>query len=195
MSGAGFIIDRYIPFMKGPVGRISVHIAIPGPVTPAISAAFYQAEEETLIVHLTHEEVRSRFFSALESESLTLQCDKAGRLICIQIAKPRRLWIRERGIDAAPAPPVDLRFLDFRTQVPEPEYLCDSNRERVLLRWGNVYRADRYRLGDNVTVFVVGGNTLAGIYIDTIREDRAGKRLSIWRRLVAEGKSADGSTP
>lgn len=155
------------------------------PVTPAISAAFYQAEEEALGVPLLYESQRARFHSALDSESLSLQCDKAGRLIYIQVRKPRRLWIGEHGISAVPSPPIDLRFLDFRCRIPEPEFFCDATKESLLIKFGDVHSADSFQVGDNVYAYVADDLTLRGLYIDLINEDRAGKKLAAWRKLVA----------
>lgn len=155
------------------------------PVTPAISAAFYQAEEESLGVPLLYESHRTRFHSALDSETVSLQCDKAGQLIFLQVRKPRRLWIGESGISAIPSPSIDLRFLDFRCRIPEPEYFCDAKKESLLIKFGDVHSADSYQLGDNIYAYIADDLTLRGLYVDMISEDRAGKKLAAWRKLIA----------
>ncbi|MBN4076230.1 hypothetical protein JYT16_00780 [Gemmatimonas aurantiaca] len=155
------------------------------PITPAISAAFYQAEEEALGVSLLYDSRRARFHSALDSESVSLQCDKSGRLIFLQVRKPRRLWIGEHGISAIPSPALDLRFLDFRCRIPEPQLFCDAKKESLLIKFGDVHSADSFQLGDNVYAYIGADMCLRGLYVDLINEDRAGKKLAVWRKLIA----------
>ncbi len=170
------------------VTEIKVHIA-GFPVTPGISGAFYQAEEEALSAPIIHENPRPRFHSALDSEGVSLQCDNQGRLIFVQVRKPRRLWIGAKGVSAAPSPAADIRFLDFRCQIPEPEYLCDQQKDSLLVKFGDVSASDSFRIGDNVLALVYQRRILRGIYIDCLQPDRAGKALAKWRRLVAGGSS------
>ena len=170
------------------VERISLRLA-GHPVTPAISAAFYQAEEEALSVPIIYDNPRPRFFSALDSESLSLQCDNSGRLIFVQVKKPRRLWIGDHGISAAPSPPADIRFLDFRCRIPEPEFLSDAKKQRLLIRFSPVHSSSSYQIGDNVFLYMNAEAELTGMYIDLVNSDRAGKKMSQWKRLVAEGSS------
>ncbi|HSG98794.1 MAG TPA: hypothetical protein VLB27_02005 [candidate division Zixibacteria bacterium] len=167
------------------VERIAVRVA-GYPVTPGVSAAFYQAEEEALSVPVYYETGRTAFFSALDSDSLSLQCDRSGRLSFIHVRKPRRLWVGEHGIAAAPSPAADIRFLDFRCRIPEPEFLCSPRRDKLLIRFGPVHSADSFQIGDNVFCYLAERAKLRGLYIDTIREDRAGAALAAWRRLILE---------
>ncbi|MFQ5607768.1 MAG: hypothetical protein ACE5GA_07455 [Candidatus Zixiibacteriota bacterium] len=159
------------------------------PLTPGISAAFYQAEEESLEVPIIYDNPRPRFFSALDSESLSLQCDNSGRLIFVHVKKPRRLWLGEGGISHVPSPPADIRFLDFRSRIGEPEFLCDAKKSKLLLRFAPVHSSSSYQVGDNVFLYMSAGSKLTGLYIDLVNQDRAGKKLADWKRLVAEGSS------
>lgn len=176
------------PIERRLVERISLRLA-GHPVTPAISAAFYQAEEEALSVPIIYDNPRPRFFSALDSESLSLQCDNSGRLIFVHIKKPRRLWIGERGVSPVPSPPADIRFLDFRCRIPEPEFLCDAKKQRLLVRFSPVHSSSSYQVGDNVFLYMSDESVLTGMYIDLVNSDRAGKKMAVWKRLVAEGSS------
>jgi len=171
--------------------RISeIHVHIAGfPVTPGISCGFYQAEEEALSVPIVHSEPRPRFHSALDADGVSLQCDKHGRLIFVQIRKPRRLWIGSKGIASTSAPATDIRFLDFRCRIPEPEYLCDRLKNRLLIKFGEVTSSDSYRISDNVLALVYRKTILRGLFIDYLNPDRAGRSLAKWRRVVAGGSS------
>lgn len=172
-------------------GLISViHVRIAGyPVTPGISSGFYQAEEEALSTPIIHDNPRPRFYSALDAEGVSLQCDNRGRLIFVQVRKPRRLWIGSRGVSAAPCPAADIRFLDFRVRIPEPEYLCDRRKNRLLIKFGEVSSSDSFRIGDNVVALIYRKTVLRGLFIDCLNPDRAGRSLAKWRRLVAGGSS------
>ena len=173
----------------------SITVRIAGhPVTPAVSAAFYQAEEEALSVPIYYENGRQPFHSALDSGSLSLQCDKSGRLIFVNVRKPRRLWVGDHGIAATPSPPADIRFLDFRANIAEPEFLCSPKKSRLLIKFGDVYASDSYRIGDNVVAYLYKGCELRGLYIDLIREDRAGKELAGWRRLILESSNVSNAS-
>jgi len=174
--------------MSGLTSDIHVHIA-GFPVTPAISSGFYQAEEEALSVPIVYTEPRPRFHSALDTDGVSLQCDKYGRLIFVQIRKPRRLWIGSRGISSTPAPATDIRFLDFRCRIPEPQFLCDSLKDRLLIKFGDVASSDSYRISDNVLALVYRRTILRGLFIDYLNPDRAGRSLGKWRRVVAGGSS------
>lgn len=170
------------------VERISLRLA-GHPLIPAISAAFYQEEEESLSVPIIYDNPRPRFYSALDSESLSLQCDNSGRLIFVQIKKPRRLWIGSHGISPVPSPPADIRFLDFRCRIPEPEFMSDAKKRQLLIRFMPVHSSSSYQIGDNVFVYMSAEGELTGMYIDLVNSDRAGKKMSQWKNLVAEGSS------
>ncbi len=170
------------------VSEIKVRVA-GFPVTPGISGGFYQAEEEALSNPIIHAEPRPRFYSALDAEGVSLQCDNKGRLIFVQVRKPRRLWIGSKGVSSAPSPAADIRFLDFRCRIPEPEYLCDSQKNSLLIKFGEVASSDSFRIGDNVVALIHNKKVLRGLFIDCLHTDRAGKALAKWRRLVAGGSS------
>lgn len=171
--------------MTAHIKHISIRIA-GYPVTPGISAAFYQAEEEALMVPIIYENPHAQFYSSVESKGISLQCDKDGRLIFINIRKPRRLWIGERGISATPSPPADIRILDFRCSINEPEFLCDRRKTRALIKFAEVHSCDSFQLADNVFLLVYQRKTLNGIYIDTIHPDRAGQHMKNWKDRVSE---------
>ncbi len=167
-----------------------VKVRIAGfPVTPGISGGFYQAEEEALSNPIIHDEPRPRFYSALDADGVSLQCDNKGRLIFVQVRKPRRLWIGSKGVSSAPSPAADIRFLDFRCRIPEPEYLCDSQKNSLLIKFGEVSSSDSFRIGDNIVALIHNKSVLRALYIDCVHSDRAGKALAKWRRLVAGGSS------
>ncbi len=174
--------------MSSLVPEIRIHIA-GHPVTPGISSAFYQAEEEALSAPIIHDNPRPRFHSALDSEGVSLQCDNHGRLIFVQVRKPRRLWIGARGVSAMPAPAADIRFLDFRCRIPEPEFLCDQGKNSLLIKFGEVAASDSFRIGDNILALIYQKSVLRGLFIDGLQPDRAGRSLAKWRRLVAGGSS------
>jgi hypothetical protein len=174
--------------VPGTVSEIKVRIA-GFPVTPGISSGFYQAEEEALSTPIIHDNPRPRFYSALDAEGVSLQCDNKGRLIFVQVRKPRRLWIGAKGVSSAPSPAADIRFLDFRCRIPEPEYLCDRQKNALLIKFGEVSSSDSFRIGDNVVALIHRKSALRGLFIDCLNSDRAGKALAKWRRLVAGGSS------
>lgn len=178
-----------------PSDLTSINVRLAGfTLTPAISAAFYQAEDEALSVPLIYDIPRPRFYSALDAKGISLQCDRAGKLIFVQIKKPRRLWIGSHGLEHVPSPAADIRFLDFRRTIAEPEYLCSAKHDRVLVKFGDIHSCDSYQIGDSLFIYIYRQREMRGLLIDNVLNDRAGKGLAKWRKLVAEGAGATGAS-
>ena len=161
-----------------------------GELVPA--GGFYQVEEDVLHVQVGRFESGKRYFSALENDSARLECDQKGRLIFIEVTIPRRRW-REK-IDFAPPTPTgpeetaDIRFLDFRTTLPELQIYCDKSRKQVCLRF--LDKTSRsVRMGENLVIDIGKDHTLAAIWISDIVDDMAGREIAAFRHKIT-GRSS-----
>lgn len=148
------------------------------------TGGFYQLEEDVLHVQVGRFESGKRFFSALENDSARLECDQKGRLIFIEVTIPRRRWREDKDF-APPAPqePADIRFLDFRTTLPELQIYCDKSRKQVCLRFLDKSLRS-IRMGENLTIDIGKDHTLAAIWISDIVNDMAGREIAAFRHKI-----------
>ncbi|HUV31084.1 MAG TPA: hypothetical protein VMY05_08370 [Acidobacteriota bacterium] len=147
---------------------------------------FYQLEEDTLYVQVAPFSRRHRFFSYLESEYVRLDLDMHGRLLFIEVSRPRRHWPVRDGL-ALPADPspADVRWLDFRRRMADPKLMANPQRTALLLRFARLPRAVRsYLLAESVVADVAQDNSLVGIWVGDIVDDIAGQFISSFRKQV-----------
>ena len=149
-----------------------------------LSGGFYQLEEDSLHVQVGSFKSGRRFFSSLESDDVRLECDHKGRLIFIEVTIPRRRWQEEKNF----APPeteeiADIRFLDFRTALPEPQIYCDKSRKRVCLRFSDK-TSRSVRIGEHLVFDISKNHTLAAIWISDIIDDMAGRKIAAFRQKM-----------
>ena len=144
---------------------------------------FYQLDEDALFVPVGIYAADRRFFSSIESEHVRLDCDKNGELLFIEITLPRKLW----RVDGALTPPThagaaDIRWLDFRAQIPNPSVLTDDKRSLACIRFTEEKPATAYQLAEAVFAEVTKGLRVCRIWITNIVDDIAGKEISAFRR-------------
>ena len=150
---------------------------------PFPGRGFYQLEEDSLYVQVSPFSRQRRFFSYLESDRVRLDLDKEGRLLFIEVDCARNLWKTDRRLKPpAKAPPADIRWLDFRERVADPELLTDERRTALLIRFISQSVAHSHLLAQAVVVDVTEQNTLAGIWITDIVDDLAGSRIAEFRK-------------
>ncbi len=148
----------------------------------SFSRAFYQAEEETLIVSLFPE---GKFFSYLDSPQLSFDIDSRGRLLSIQVLVERKSWRTRKNLKPPPAPEsADIRFIDFRDQMPEARIESTSDGKLMHIVFIDDHGFKAYRLTDKLKVEVTSDSYLAGIWILDIEDDRAAQELAAWRKQM-----------
>jgi len=167
-----------------PLKALSLRISTPTDNLPR-GRGFYQLEEEELYLPIEYAEGKARFFSYLESETVSLHLDKTGRLIFIELTLPRRRWrYKENLIVPERAAIADIRFLDFRQSFKAPSVLCDKTRENLMLRFRRGSSAQNYFLAENLIAQVNDKKELMAIWVTNIIDDIAGREISSWRKSI-----------
>ncbi len=163
---------------------LSLRINTPAEVLPS-GRGFYQLEEEELYFPIEYPNQRVRFFSFLDSETVSLHLDKSGQLIFVELTLPRRRWkYKEHLIAPEKAKPADIRFLDFRKSMTAPEIFCDKTRETLMFRFLKSPSVNNFRLAENLIVQVNEKNNLVALWLSNIVDDIAGREISAWRRTL-----------
>jgi hypothetical protein len=143
---------------------------------------FYQLEDDTLYVPIGAPS-KARFFSYIESEQVRLDLDKSGRLLLFEVERPRRHWPIDgdlaEPIDALPA---DIRWLDFRETIANPQIRTNANRGCLLLQFSTVTPSRAFYLADNVILRADENDRLVSIYVGKIEDDLAGQEIRRFRR-------------
>jgi hypothetical protein len=165
-----------------PVETAQLRVTTPTePIVPG--RGFYQLEEDMLYVQVGLFNMTRRFYSWLESPTVRLELDREGRLIFIEVSRPRRQW----PVDENLAPPdraeiADVRWLDFRRQISEPE--LQTNRRRSMLRivFSNRPVASSYYLAHEVILQADERHQPVAIWVCQIEDDLAGHEIGLWRK-------------
>ena len=159
-------------------------LRISSPAEPILPGrGFYQLEEDVLYVQIGLFADTRRFFSWLESEYVRLECDRAGRLIFIEVRVPRRNWPVDENLEAPQvAEMADVRWLDFRSPIQQPVLSTPPDREGLLIRFSEQETARNYYLADTVMVQVDAANGLVGLWIGDISDDLAGREIGAYRK-------------
>jgi hypothetical protein len=162
-----------------------VAIAIKTPVAlPPAGRGFYQVEEELLYVPVFPS---GEFFSYLDSQQLQIDIDRVGRLLFMHVLVPRRQWRVDRNLRApADAAEADIRFLDFRSKLPEAGLSCNPDRSLLRIRFQSIRKVTSYRPADHLIVDMAPDNTVAAIWVTAIDDDRAARGMAAWRVQVRE---------
>lgn len=145
---------------------------------------FYQREEDQLIVQVGAFSGKRQFFSSIESDKVSLDMDPHGRLIGIDVRVPRRLWRIGNALPPTIAEPADIRWLDFRERMPEPECIANEFKSNLLLKLSDLSNGLWYISAGNVFVQVDRHQQVQGILITDIVNDMAGQALGHFRKVV-----------
>ncbi|MCP4684900.1 MAG: hypothetical protein GY867_05555 [bacterium] len=158
---------------------------------------FYQQDEEALYVQVGEVSRERRCFSYLEADTVRFDLDQHGLLMGILVAQARRRWQVEKRL-ALPriAEPADVRWLDFREQMPQPQLITNRAGNRLLLRFASSESWRWYLLAENIHVQVDPDGRLAALLISDIVDDFAGKGISRYRKKLGGQLEDDpGSHP
>jgi hypothetical protein len=161
---------------------ISLKIDTPtGEVTPG--RGFYQLEEDSLYVQIGEFGHSRAFFNYLESDGARFDIDKSGRLTLIEVPVARRLWtVDPHLVTPTIAEPADVRWLDFRTPICEPELITNERLTSLLIRFSSNGAPNWYRIAEAVFLRADRNNHLAAIMITGIEDDLAGQQIAAFRR-------------
>lgn len=177
------------------MAQCAVNLKIDAPTGLNLTGrGFYQLEEDALYVQIGPFGPKRHFFSVLESDDVRFEMDIKGRLMFIEVTAPRRRW----RVDPKMTPPriaeaADVRWLDFRTQLPSPDLITNVRRTALMLRFAQSSSWCWYRLGGAISIQVQPDDRLAALYIDNLVDDLAGSMLAAFRSESREG--AEKPTP
>jgi len=170
----------------------SLKVSIATPVQPIpYGCGFYQTEEEALHVQLGGIFGSQRFFSFIDSSISRFDLDRQGRLLFFELACPKRRWqIVEEIRMPELVEPADIRWLNFRKKIKEPELFADKNYSKLLIKLSNEDPVNNYYLSHSIILQVSKNNLATRILINEIIDDTAGKKIAEFRRQLGGKKSA-----
>jgi hypothetical protein len=146
---------------------------------PVPGRGFYQLDEDSLYVPVGPPEQHRRFFSFLESEQVRLDMDKDGRLLFIEVSSGRHTWT---VVDELPlptdTPPADVRWLDYRSSIPNPRLLCDQSRQTLLIKFSDALPSRHVLLAESVILTSDRQDHLVSILVTDIVDDVAGRSIA-----------------
>jgi len=144
---------------------------------------FYQLEEDSLYVQIAPFSSSYRFFSYLESEHVRFDLDREGRLLFVEVSCPRRQWRVIEDINCPSHPQeANVRWLNFRSQMTDPELITDRSRTALVVRFAPAAATKTYRVAESVLLEVSNDSTLAAVWITDIVDDLAGQHIAAYRR-------------
>jgi len=172
-----------------PLSAPRLRIVSPAGTIP-FGRGFYQLEEEILYLPVEYPGEKPKFFSFIESETVSIQCDNEGRLIFIELTLPRRHWIERADISFPDyAEPADIRFLDFRQKMNNPMISCDRYRQNIHIEFSPLQSVSSFHLAKNLIAEVSADNYLIGIWATDFVDDIAGREISAWRKSIRAAKN------
>ncbi len=170
-----------------PITRPEIQIRTPAGDLPS-GRGFYQLEEESLYLPIEYHD-QKRFYSYLDSETVSLHLDRAGRLIFIEVDLPRRRWdIKENFVPPEIIKPGEARFLDFRKTMAKPKAFCDSNRENLLILFDKQPAEHNISLARNIIAQITSDGFLTAIWASDFTDDMAGREIASWRRSIHKSR-------
>lgn len=144
--------------------------------------AFYDNMEAALSVGIKQ---AGKFNSYVEAQFFSFDLTKGGRLLNIDVWKPREEWTIEK--DLHPPEQFDrenLIFLVERLKVDPAKYTTNPDRNVLHIRFTKG-KADRFVSPANSLIFELSKKSeLVGLWITNIEDDYGFKKEAIWRVSV-----------
>ncbi len=168
---------------------ISLKINSPIGASFAPGRGFYQLEEDALYVPVGEHDPNRRFFSYLESRRVRFDIDRSGSLMLIEVDFARRRWSVDESLKAPSiAELADIRWLDFRSRMPDPELITDPERHLLLMRFAPNETVQWYRLAEHVLIQTDSDSQLTAMMITAIDDDLAGRKIAAFRKLISRDR-------
>lgn len=162
----------------------SIKLSISTPTEPILPGrGFYQLDEEVLFVQVGLFSKHKKFFSYLESENIHFDFDRTGHLIFMEINVPKRSWQIVHKLDVPEVvEPADIRWLDFRGYINEPEIITNRDKTLLLLKFKENNFPLHFSLASSIVAQTNKNKELSAIIITDIYDDMAGKEISSFRK-------------
>jgi len=145
-----------------------------------IGRGFYDNYEGVLNFAI---KTRGKFHSYIQSDCLSMDLDKKGGLLNIEVSVEREMW----AIDKKLVPPRDvplkkLRFLDYRLNIEGESYLTNESRDLLYICFTKDNQVKTYEIAENLLADVNLVSELAGLWILGVVDDYGFKSEMAFRR-------------
>jgi hypothetical protein len=162
----------------------SIKLRIAAPVNLFLAGrGFYQLEEDALYVQMGQADPNSRFFSFIEAPNMRLDLDRTGRLLFIEVSAGRHTWKEMNELRLPQSVGyADIRWLDFRRQIPSPVLNCNRSRTSLSIQFSELTVKGSFYVAESVIVQTTAENCLASIIITDIIDDLAGQEIAAFRK-------------
>ena len=168
--------------MSRPLPKLRI-IPPTGPLVPG--RGFYQLEESSLYVQIGPFLQDTPFFSFLESKRVRFDIDKSGQLLFVEIDAARHTWKLDKNLTLPSfSRHADIRWLDFRSEIPDPVIWTNHDRTSLHLRFPDATAHDSFEIAETVILQVTADQLLAGVYISDVIDDVAGQEIARFRSEV-----------
>jgi uncharacterized protein YuzE len=158
--------------------RISVEVKDTNKIP--IGKGFYDNSEGILNFAI---KTKGKFHSYIQSDCLSMDLDKKGGLLNIEVSVEREAWVEETEL----APPGDvackkLRFLDYRLNIEGESYHTNRPRDLLYICFSDDDRVKTYEIAENLLADVNLVNELAGLWILNLVDDFGFRSEMAFRR-------------
>jgi len=141
---------------------------------------FYDNVENVLNYVL---KTKGKFDSYVQSEHLSIDIDKKGGLLNVEVALERNLWKIDSKLKAPHETPLKkLKFIDTRLNISGESYLTNEAKDLLLIRFADENHVKTYEIAENLLADVNVVSELAGIWIINLQDDYGFKSEMAFRR-------------
>ncbi len=126
---------------------------------------------------------QGKFNSYIQSQCLSIDVDKKGNLLNIEVSVSRDQWASDDMLIAPPDVPFKkLRFLDYRLNIEGESYYSNQAKDLLYICFSRENHVKTYEIAENLLADVNVVSELAGLWILNIVEDYGFKSEMAFRR-------------
>jgi hypothetical protein len=145
-----------------------------------VGKGFYDNLEETLNYALR---ARGKFHSYIQSDTLSIDIDKKGFLLNVEISIPKDKWAIDEAMTLPKkAPPSNIRFLDYRLNIAGESYITNAGKNCLRIRFSADSQVRTYEIAKDLLADVNLVSELAGLWILNISDDYGFKGEMAFRK-------------
>ncbi len=153
---------------------------------------FYQIDEDTLYVQIAQFDLEHRYFSQIKSEVVRLDLDRHGRLLFVEVSKPRTEWPAQKNMPKhGKLTSAEVKWLDFRTEINDPEIITNKDASEICLVFADKRDKKTIQLADSVVISISAENCLNRIWVSDIEDDNGGHKMAKYRKLCRGENESD----
>lgn len=141
---------------------------------------FYDNVENVLNYVL---KTKGKFHAYVQSEYLSIDLDKKGGFLNVELALERDLWVVDpKLVVPGHAPLMKLRVLDKHLNISGESYLTNEARDALLIRFSDENHVKVYEIAEGLMAEVNLVHELSGLWIVNIQDDYGFKSEMAFRR-------------